>query len=50
MLLLLIFATVVYKFNLAIYVKDIVELSVAPMRAMADINPDIADIFSPEFV
>lgn len=50
MLLLLIFATVVYKFNLAVYVKDIVEFSVAPMRAMADINPDIADIFSPEFV
>ncbi len=50
LLVLLVAARVMFDFSLGAYIRDVIEISVAPMKAMADVNPELNDILTPEYI
>ncbi|WP_411344531.1 DUF2232 domain-containing protein [Paenibacillus sp. WLX1005] len=50
LLVLLLIATAVFHFSLGEYVRDVIQISVAPLQAMADVNPNLSDVLTPEYI
>ncbi|GGJ31201.1 membrane protein [Paenibacillus hunanensis] len=50
LLVLLLIATAVFHFSLGQYVRDVIEIAITPLRAMADVNTDLSDVLTPEYI
>ncbi|WP_322923297.1 DUF2232 domain-containing protein [Paenibacillus campi] len=50
LLVLLLIATTVFHFSLGQYVRDVIEIAITPLRAMADVNNDLSDVLTPEYI
>ncbi len=50
LLVLLLIATAVFHFSLGQYVRDVIEIAITPLRAMADVNNDLSDVLTPEYI